>query len=366
MNTTGKTGLRQSNFELLRIISIFMIVLHHFYVHIDWPVGQSVDKDIAIALLGFGGKVGVDCFVLITGYFQSQSRFKIRSLVKIWVEVLTYSFAILVLVYFANPSLITQKLFVRSVFPVLAGLNWFVPAYFGLYCLSPIFNLCINRLSRRQYNYLLSVGFLALSLAPFFLDENPLESDLVWLSYVYFVGAYIRKYGQDKLASFKLNPCRYACGGPWVTLFSTAILILISIPIITLLNLNYGLDIYQLYFADSTSPFGLLLAASLFVIFSRISFCSRAINAIASASIAVYLISDNPMLRKCLNSFVWVYDMPLPNLLITAVGICAAIFIACVAIELIRVATFQWLFVLLERRFGGCFDLVDRSFSSMK
>ena len=365
MNTSRKSDQRKSNFELLRIVAILLIVLHHFYVHIDWPVGQSIDKDIAIALLGFGGKVGVDCFVLITGYFQSRSRFKIRSLFNIWTEVLFYSISILVLIWVIDPSLITQKLCVRSVFPVLAGLNWFVPAYIGLYCLSPIFNLCISRLTQKQFNYMLSCGFFVLSLMPFFLDENPLESDLVWLSFVYFTGAYIRKYGGGALYSFRLNPCRYACNNPKITLLCTALIIGTSIPILSYLNLDFGYDVSPLYFADSTSPFALLLAASLLTLFSNLNFSNRFINRVASASFAVYLISDNPMLRKCLDGFVWTYDLPLPSFLITAIAICVAIFIVCVAIELIRRALFQYPLSSLEGKLGNFFDSIDRSYSSI-
>lgn len=62
---------RNSNIELLRIVAMLMIVAHHFSVHGGFsfdPSRISVNL-IWIQFLQLGGKVGVDIFILISGYY---------------------------------------------------------------------------------------------------------------------------------------------------------------------------------------------------------------------------------------------------------------------------------------------------------
>ena len=62
--------MRNSNIELLRIVSMVLIAMFHFSVHGAWPENGPLASDTAVEMLSFGGKVGVNCFVLITGYFM--------------------------------------------------------------------------------------------------------------------------------------------------------------------------------------------------------------------------------------------------------------------------------------------------------
>ena len=72
--TQNFRGVRSSNIELFRILSMLMIVAHHYVVNsglldcIEKQARLGV-KDYFLLLFGWGGKTGIDCFVLITGYF---------------------------------------------------------------------------------------------------------------------------------------------------------------------------------------------------------------------------------------------------------------------------------------------------------
>lgn len=79
--------IRKSNIELLRILSMFLICLHHFSVHGPWPSAGGALPHAVIDIMSMGGgKAGVNCFILITGYFLVKSSFKSRSLVKLLIE----------------------------------------------------------------------------------------------------------------------------------------------------------------------------------------------------------------------------------------------------------------------------------------
>lgn len=73
---TEKLGsIRESGIELFRIITMLVIVAHHYVVNsgviqevYDSPTLSS--NYIFMLLFGWGGKTGINCFVLITGYFM--------------------------------------------------------------------------------------------------------------------------------------------------------------------------------------------------------------------------------------------------------------------------------------------------------
>ncbi|MCT3487413.1 hypothetical protein EFR34_09820 [Lactobacillus delbrueckii subsp. lactis] len=113
--------VRQSNFELLRIISMFLIVLGHvtFQTKFVYP-RQAVLHNVSIQSLWIGGKLGVWEFTLISAYFLSHSRFKIESLKKVWGVTLFYSISIYAILVVTKIAPITPKLLVRSLMPVVS------------------------------------------------------------------------------------------------------------------------------------------------------------------------------------------------------------------------------------------------------
>lgn len=88
---------RNSNFELLRIVAMYLIVLHHCTVHgvfsyVSDNIGmvEHINNFLCI-FLSSGGKIGVTLFVLISGYFLSLKEFKIERLLKIYLKMFAYS-----------------------------------------------------------------------------------------------------------------------------------------------------------------------------------------------------------------------------------------------------------------------------------
>ena len=89
---------RDSRFELLRILSMFLIILFHFeYFGESWRIAKAnslLNQIILSSYLPFG-KIGVYLFIMITGYFVGIKRYRIKkSLSKtfiIWSETLFYS-----------------------------------------------------------------------------------------------------------------------------------------------------------------------------------------------------------------------------------------------------------------------------------
>ena len=68
---------RNSSFELLRLISMLLIVMHHYSLHGGFDYMSTLSLRLYfIQCLNMGGKLGVNLFILISGYFLCKSNFK--------------------------------------------------------------------------------------------------------------------------------------------------------------------------------------------------------------------------------------------------------------------------------------------------
>ena len=74
---------RESNFELLRVICMLMIITGHT---LSWGgVLNASNSNIASIIYVIYAiiLVEVNCFILLTGYFQSKSKFKVKKFINL-------------------------------------------------------------------------------------------------------------------------------------------------------------------------------------------------------------------------------------------------------------------------------------------
>ena len=80
MSSTKSKKDRISNFEILRILSIFMIILHHYVLNTE-AINTARSLNYYISHFFYiGGKLGVNCFVLISGYFLVNKQISIKKI----------------------------------------------------------------------------------------------------------------------------------------------------------------------------------------------------------------------------------------------------------------------------------------------
>lgn len=182
---------RQSNFELLRIICMFLIVAGH----VTWQTKFSYNElnllhRISIQALWMGGELGVWGFTLISAYFLSQSRFKFKSLKKIWGITLFYSISIYLLLVVFRMVPINLKDVIESFLPVLTGNYWYVSAYIGMYILVPYMNLVIKHLDKKTYQKFILLMFFMFSVLPYLKNITVVTNNnsVFNLVYIYFIG----------------------------------------------------------------------------------------------------------------------------------------------------------------------------------
>lgn len=324
--TNRSTKVRQSNFELLRIVAMLFIIAHHFVLYGETPDSTSTVNHMVYTVMYMGGKFGVNCFILISGYFMLHSRFSSKKILKLVFEVMFFSVGVFLVICLFNPSeYFTKKNLIDSL--LLFKANWFFTAYFILMLLSPILNMIIAKLSKTSQQRLLIVFFVLFSvLGSFPYLGNTYVNHLNWFAYLYFLGAYIRQYSipflDKKRNSFILFSVFYALG----CVFQLCIE-----------KFKWKEDDFEI--RDDHSLFLFLAALGLFMLFKNINIGSiKIINLFASGTFAVYLIHDNHLMEdvlwKDILNVKTLYDSA--AFPVYAFLIIITIFVLCTLIDLLR------------------------------
>lgn len=282
---------RQSNFELLRIISMFLIVLGHvtYQTKFIYPK-QTILHNVSIQALWIGGKLGVWEFTIISAYFLSHSKFKVKSLKKVWGVTLFYSIGLYMILVVANVSPLTPKLLVRSMMPIITGQYWYVSAYIGMYVMVPYLNNMIGTMSKIEFRNFIIILIIMTEFLPLIKNHSYITGDTFFsLIPIYFVGGYLRKYSSD----FEKQNKKYI-----IAFVLSIVAMVASILLLDVVNGIMGTNISWDYFLTQNSPLQMIAAVSLFLIAknTNISY-NRAINSVSASTFSVYLIHCHPALR---------------------------------------------------------------------
>ncbi len=229
----GLTKKRDANFELLRIVAMLMILVLHYNTHTDslLELGTPATKvQIFATLLESFAITGVNTYVLLSGYFLSQSKTKVSRLLSLIGQVYFYTIIIslaMILVgsYGIHPGNSVFKT-VQYLFPISSEHYWFVTAYVIMYVFSPIMNAAVNTLSRKQLKYsilgLLMWFCFIKSIVPVMFSTDHYGYDFGWFICLYLIAAYVRKYDVVLFYNAKRSALVFVCSSLMIFVISVA------------------------------------------------------------------------------------------------------------------------------------------------
>ena len=206
---------RQSNFELLRIFAMIMIILHHIQVHGSQVIltadsGYFIQPIIYLRLLVFEigvplGPIGNGLFIIISGYFMNANdHIDTGKIAKKLLLQLGFATVILIIansVWNAFLKSETLSLGVSSIGEFNSGW-WFVGYYFSIIVIAKVFlNRFTAKLSQSQFKMLL-LTILAVSQFGWsgaLLESLASGSRTLAIGVFYFLlGGYIARYNPFK------------------------------------------------------------------------------------------------------------------------------------------------------------------------
>lgn len=333
--------VRKSNFELLRILAMLMIVAHHFAVHTNFqfPSGFTTINRVWIQLIAMGGKIGVNIFVMISGYFLVNStKMKWNKVFKIWSQLVFYAVAIYLIFVFIGKERFSLKGLIINFQPVGATKWWFATTYLVLYFLASYISCMLNVVKKEQLQRILVIMTMIWCLLPSFTGYSYECSNLLWFAYLYCLGGYIKLYGVNNK---KYDSKYYLILGGVAMLLTCCMAICVD-------YVKYKSDSLVLFsetFYSMQSLAILLVSVLLFFGFEKIELrYNKVINTISSTTFGIYLIHDEgTYVRK----FLWNNLIPSVSytrkewFIIYSLIVICGVFSICCTIEFLRIQLFE-------------------------
>lgn len=343
--------VRQSNFEMMRIISMFFIVIYHMLVSTG---GQLIlhttgYTKIFFELLSLIIIVHVNSFILVSGYFQYDKEVKIKKVISLIGMAWIYG----IIIAFISSILGLHDFDLLDSIKVLSPLEfqnlWFLKTYIALYLLSPYLNILIRSLNQRKHRTLIITLFIMFSLISTVTNQNTFNNNgfsLIHFVFLYIVGSYLKKYPVSKNVHFK----GYSSKKKFI-IFLTVFLFL---GVFNFLLYEFSINVLKnntskfvsyvchaindnIYFYQN--PILIVQSISYFLIFETLNIKNKIINIVSSSVFAVYIITENPFVLGEIYKFLGIYtgDVIYGSNIIIRMFICSLIVLfMCIIIELFR------------------------------
>ena len=286
---------RCAGFDVLKIISMFLIVCFHCAYKGEFNITDNFANQIILDIMFYFGLLGVNCFALITGYFYESMFFKKKKFVKMLLQIMFYTgLGVIILTSTGHDMNIATVLY--RLMPFDVSIYWYGVAYLMLLLIAPYLNILIQSMSSKQHKKLIAICVCLFSLVPTiktmfwqndFMERTGFYNRFIWLIVMYMIGAYIFKYGFPIIINKKKA----------IELFVLSSFALMSFVLMTNM-FDSGLSTV---FFSPNSPFELLLSISLFGVFYYSDVKSNyLVSTVSKLTFGVYLFHDG-----LLDDWIW-------------------------------------------------------------
>ena len=335
---------RNYGIDLLRIVSICMIITLHILYHggvLSYVPRFSV-KFVTAWFLEMAAYGSVNVFAIISGYVYYGRKTRYSNLLQLYIQMLFYTVLCTSAFLLFSPDKVSKQTIVYCLIPFKIDGYWFFSAYFCLFLFIPFINSVIDRLNEKNAVKLLLSGFVVFSVIPTILyqDIGGLSNgySVSWLAMMYVVGACIRKFESRLqrrrwLLYYLLNVTASLAG---------------KLAIEGLTQVLLGQPKYGVLFSAYISPFIVLSSVFLFLFFKDIKLNTmtvRLIGFFAPTTFGVYLIHMEPLIRTTLidgrfrGLAEWTALLMIGGVILSAFGI----WIVCSLIDRLRILIFRLL-----------------------
>ena len=341
MGTPSFSSSRASNFELLRILAmLFILILHANFLAFRFPSQVAIHSRPLLALGQVWSEalaiVGVNVFILISGYFGIRTR--IKGIVSLLFQALFYTVGVYCTLVILGIEPFDQGTFVDSLMPLHRKSEWFLPTYLSLMLFAPLLNAFVRLTDERGLRHYLLLFFLIEFLLGFMNDQLEVKDGYSLFSFagIYLVGRYLRLY-PERLKGWRGSNFLFAYIG--ITLAQSLALILyayISKESIMASPLTYK-------FLRYVSPINIFASILLFLAFSRLQLQSKVVNWISTSTLAVYLIHCNPHLIGRYTGFIKGLNEQhsTATFIVLVVGFILTVFAGSILIDKLRIQLWQ-------------------------
>lgn len=321
---------RQSNIELLRIISIFLImVVHATYLTFGTPTPHEIQAKPLGSFFFIGlenvSVICVDIFVLISGWFGIHP--KVKSIGGLLFQCVY--FGLIMAIFFGVTGI--QPLGATTLAKCMVNYPHFVMCYIVMYLMTPVLNAFVEHASRIQFrNMLIGLYSWAFIFGWFLHNDDSFAGGNSALAFMglYLLARYIRIHCTF---SARLQKARV-----WGVIWLANVLI-VTAAVWASSYFGFSLKVSNVLLNMTTSylsPNVILAAISLLMCFAHFEFKSTAVNRIAVSAFASVLTHGYAMNSVYIPLIQDLYKAsPFVTFLCEAVGIMLAYLIISVVLD---------------------------------
>lgn len=281
---------RNSNFELLRIISMLFIIAGHF-------VGQSGMSDCytgiglttySVLFLESGARAGTLLFLFLGCWFMVDSSFRASKIIKLYSQLWFYAVLITFILVLVGID-VSFRWKIGSFIPYTSNTHWFIRQYLNLMILAPFLKGCFDwdRVKLKKLLIILFVLIVVVSTISKF--QNTFIGDLIFFLFTFLFIGYYKKYVSEPEW---LKRCYLLIGGG----------IFLCLVGVKMLCRTYESGVFHLgdlvitqYISDFKCIPTFILCFCIFAFFKNMDLGQNNwINLFARSALAVYIIHQHP------------------------------------------------------------------------
>lgn len=326
-----KPEVRQLNIELMRIFSMFLIVLGHVHVHYldDRNIGGSLTSSVLSYLFPFI-VFHVNLFVLISGYFGIKN--PKRAFFRLLSTLLFYSIVISSVLALSGYSIDI----ISTLLPFSHGNWWFIQIYACMLPFAPLIENVVKYDRRYFYSFLIFLILIDVYLS-FIWHMDSMHNhgcDIVHFLTIYSIGVLLR----NEISYIKnIEHYRYKL---------LCIMLLGVVVQYKMMGIDLHINIY-----DYNNPYSIIMAICVFCLFESLvvyNYYRWIIMFFSSSILSVYIVTEHTQIRILLTEFFTTYILPQAfsyKCLATIMIFVICTFIFCCSVDKVRI----WVFKYIER-----------------
>lgn len=323
---------------------MLFIVARHYVVNSGMMTHMVKDllapNSLFFFIFGAWGKTGINCFVLITGYFMCKSHITLRKFLRLILQIEFYNIVIFFIFVLTGYQSFSFGSIFKAIIPVRVISDDFTSAFIVFFLTIPFLNILLNHLSEKMHLRLIILCLFLYTFLGTMPGFGVTMNYVSWFIVIYFISSYVRLYPKQVYEK--------------TSIWGIASLISIAVSAFSIFACLYtGWFEHYYFISDSNKILAVVSAFCLFMFFKNVRIpYVRFINILASASFGVLLIHANSdTMRQWLwkdtlhNAEVFNSSWCYLHFIVSILGI----YVICTCIDLLRTK-------LLEKPFFKLFD----------
>ena len=287
---------RNYGIDLLRIISMMLVIVLHINtkggILTDHYLTVSYDIALFMQIAAIGA---VDIYALISGYVGYGRESRSENIIRLWINTVFYCLMIdLVFLVCYDEEFMSIGGSITALFPVTREVYWYLTAYTAVFVFMSVLDHCLDKMDKKMAFQVVMSGLLLswwdlLSKKDIFKLNGGYSP--VWLVFLYFIGAYVRKYHSERSDK---DLYRKYCGRIYILLICVSFIMVVILQKITLSILGKAKG--DRFFIGYTTPGVVIASIVLLMYFSSIKIKHQnAVRFFSTTTFSVYLIYNHPL-----------------------------------------------------------------------